>query len=63
MRIPDPGPQQCHPRIGDIRPPEGCLPRDILEMAATALNLTIPKSTIALRKQLENIVKVKPINE
>jgi hypothetical protein len=63
MPIPDPGPQQCHPRIGAVRPSEGCLPRDILEKAAEALQIKVPKSTTALRKQLEKAIKVEPVNE
>lgn len=27
----DPGPYQCHPKIGRVRPAEGCYPPDILE--------------------------------
>jgi hypothetical protein len=63
MPIPDPGPQQCHPRIGAVRPSEGCLPRDILEKAAATLQIQVPKSTTALRKQLEKAMKVEPVNE
>jgi hypothetical protein len=63
MPIPDPGPEQCHPQVGDHRPSEGCLPRDILEKAAAALGLSPPADTAALRKQLEERLGVSPGKE
>jgi len=60
MHLPDPGPEQCHPKIGPNRPAEGCLPRNILEKAAAALGLTL---TTDLRRKIEDAVGVKPMNE
>ena len=34
-----PGPEQCHPRIGDNRPSEGCIPIDILKKVADKLKI------------------------
>jgi hypothetical protein len=64
-RIPLPGPYQCHPRVGAVRPAEGCLPRKILESAARDLQrpIPIPKSGTALRKALEKALHVEPNHE
>ncbi len=49
----EPGPYQCHPRVG-ARSPDGCLPRDILEKAAKQAGIReLPTSSGALRKALE----------
>jgi hypothetical protein len=34
-----PGPEQCHPRVGDTRPASGCLPLEILKEAADQLGV------------------------
>ena len=36
-KLPHPGPEQCHPRVGATRPEEGCLPKEVLEEVATKL--------------------------
>jgi len=36
-----PGPEQCHPRVGDTKPEGGCLPLETLQKAATKLHLPI----------------------
>ena len=56
-QIPGPGPSQCHPRVGDKRPAQGCLPMSILERAAKKLGVE-GKSPIALRSQLERKLNV-----
>jgi hypothetical protein len=38
----DPGPYQCHPKIGQVRPTEGCLPPDILEKIGATQNKKEP---------------------
>ena len=38
-KLKDPGPNQCHPSVGSIRPAIGCLPREVLEAAAKKLNI------------------------
>jgi len=30
-KYPDPGPKMCHPRVGKVRPKNGCFPDDVLE--------------------------------
>ena len=51
--VPKPGPSQCHPRVGTVRPAEGCLPPSILHRAANKLGVA------ATRKQLEAKLGVK----
>ena len=63
LRIPDPGPCQCHPRVGPVRPVAGCLPRKILESAANDLKIAIPKSDATLRRALERKLNVEPVHE
>ena len=59
LQIRDPGPSQCHPSVGRQRPAAGCLPVEILEKAAAALNLKhAPKTGPALRKRLEQELDV-----
>lgn len=47
----EPGPYQCHPRIGTRRPAEGCLPRAVLQKSAQSLG--IDANQPSLRKALE----------
>jgi hypothetical protein len=53
-----PGPNQCHPSVGDKRPAIGCFPREVLEKVANKLNI-VPASGAGLRKQLENALNLK----
>jgi hypothetical protein len=53
----NPGPYQCHPRVGPKRPSQGCLPREILAKAAQHLGVA------AERSALEAAVGVEPKNE
>jgi Ulp1 protease family, C-terminal catalytic domain len=39
-RLPPPGPEQCHPRIGSTAGTHGCLPESVLKEAARKLRLT-----------------------
>ena len=48
-----PGPRQCHPRVGTVRPAAGCLPESILKRAATKAGLTTTSSGKELRRELE----------
>jgi hypothetical protein len=61
--IPNPGPSQCHPRVGTKRPPEGCLPKSILDRVAKKLSLPSDTNPVLLRKQLETHLSVKSENE
>lgn len=56
-----PGPQQCHPSVGAMRPAYGCLPVSVLEAAAKKLNITTSNNN--LRQALEKQVNVMPVNE
>ena len=57
-RIPLPGPSQCHPRVGEVRPEEGCIPSMLLQRAAQKLNIAPSISPVRLRKKLESALKV-----
>jgi hypothetical protein len=47
-----PGPSQCHPRCGRETPAGGCLPRDILEKASSALGISQKGAGMNSQKQL-----------
>jgi hypothetical protein len=55
--FPPPGPNQCHPRVGTVRPAHGCLPPAILKRVGGKLNVDTQDPT-ALRKQLETKLNV-----
>ena len=48
-----PGPSQCHPRVGQDRPAEGCLPADVLKKVAAKVGVKVTKDTARLRAALE----------
>jgi hypothetical protein len=50
---PGPGPSQCHPSMGSVAPPQGCLPIEILRTVAAKLDLGPETDPADLRKQLE----------
>ena len=56
--FPTPGPSQCHPRVGNTKPKEGCLPLDVLERAAKKAGISSSQNPVALRKELEQTYKV-----
>lgn len=56
-----PGPEQCHPSVGAVRPHEGCLPVDILKEVAS--KLSIDPNTKELRSEIEQKLDVKPKHE
>jgi hypothetical protein len=62
MAFGEPGPKQCHPRVGRTRPEHGCLPPEVLQDAAKQLGIT-GKTPVALRKALEKHLKVEPEKE
>ena len=41
-----PGPEQCHPRVGNEKPIEGCIPQTILDELAKVLNVSATRSAI-----------------
>ena len=56
---PPPGPCQCHPRVGDVRPSYGCLPPNVLgQIAQKAGVTTARKSPEQIRRDLENKFQV-----
>jgi Ulp1 protease family, C-terminal catalytic domain len=58
-----PGPMQCHPAIGAVRPEEGCLPMSTLQQAAGKLGLATGSSGVELRKSIEKSLNLKPNQE
>lgn len=58
-QIPEPGPSQCHPRVGDKRPPHGCLPPEVLVRASKQLGLATDINPSQIRKTLENHLNIK----
>lgn len=55
---PNPGPSQCHPAIGKVTPPQGCLPIETLQAAAEKLNIPKTLPPAELRKELEKALKL-----
>lgn len=53
----EPGPYQCHPSVGS-RPPDGCLPSEVLQRVATELGVSFTEKPGDLRKALENHLNV-----
>lgn len=62
-QTPLPGPCQCHPRVGTQRPPQGCIPINILQDVAKSLHISNSGSAKHLRKALESHLKVEPNKE
>jgi hypothetical protein len=56
---PDPGPSQCHPKIGRVTPSHGCLPIEVLKKVATKLHLTPEVAPPLLRKEIETNLSIK----
>jgi hypothetical protein len=57
-----PGPEQCHPSVGETRHAEGCIPIDTLKKVAEKLG--IPSDSEGnLRKQIEKSLKLKSPGE
>jgi hypothetical protein len=66
--FPDPGPEQCHPRVGNVRPEQGCIPQDILNEVATKLNVEPTRDAIEKKlgvspKKEYSFVKALPLDE
>jgi hypothetical protein len=57
---PDPGPCQCHPSVGAVRPAHGCIPLDTLRAAAKRLRVPLHSNGAELRRRLEETLKVEP---
>jgi len=55
---PLPGPQQCHPQVGDKRPEEGCFPKSVLDDVAGKLGIPSGQSAVELRKSIEQSLKI-----
>jgi|UniRef100_A0A6C0K7P2 hypothetical protein len=56
--FPMPGPQQCHPRVGDVRPEWGCLPVETLKKVAKMYGINSEKNPSTLRSDIEKHVKM-----
>jgi hypothetical protein len=61
--IPPPGPSQCHPRVGDTRPPVGCLPLSTYKQIANTVGISPNQSPGALRASLDAKLNVQPGQE
>ena len=55
---PNPGPSQCHPAIGKVAPPQGCLPMETLQAAAEKLEVSKSLPAAELRQELEKALKL-----
>jgi hypothetical protein len=57
-----PGPNQCHPRVGKVRPQGGCIPVSVLKRSAAALGIPqrIGNSPQSLLHRISEAVKVDP---
>ena len=58
-----PGPQQCHPIVGEVRPESGCIPVDILKKAATGLGIDANLPPKDLRSNLERKLGIDGVHE
>jgi hypothetical protein len=58
-----PGPQQCHPGVGDVRPDSGCIPADVLKAVAATLGIKGQTDPVALRSEIEKRVGVDGVHE
>lgn len=62
--FPKPGPQQCHPGVGDVRPDSGCIPVETLKAVATKLGgINAELDPVALRSEIEKHLKVDGVHE
>ena len=63
-QFPKPGPQQCHPGVGDVRPDSGCIPVETLKAVATKLGgINAELDPVALRSEIEKHLKVDGVHE
>ena len=53
-----PGPQQCHPRVGENRPEWGCIPVEILKKVAAQMGIANDTSPAQMRSEIEKEVGV-----
>jgi hypothetical protein len=60
---PYPGPCQCHPSIGRVRPDHGCIPLEVLKSAAEKLGLSSALSGKELREALNEKLELKAPGE
>lgn len=57
---PMPGPSQCHPSMGKVTPPHGCVPLETLQRVGTQLGIQPTIDGIQLRKELQNKLAIPP---
>jgi len=58
--IPMPGPSQCHPSMGKVTPPHGCIPLAILEKVAHILDIPSSYKGRRLRNEIGKVLNVPP---
>lgn len=61
--LPNPGPNQCHPRVGHVRPAAGCLPLEVYKRVATRVGVEPSLPPAQLRHMLETKLSVQPNQE
>lgn len=61
--LPEPGPNQCHPRVGTKRPAQGCLPLPVLKDIAKRLQISGTPVPATLRARVEEKLGVQPNKE
>ena len=61
--FPMPGPQQCHPIIGENRPEWGCLPIEILKTVANKMHISDSLSPVEIRSQIEKKLGIDGVHE
>jgi hypothetical protein len=54
-----PGPEQCHPSVGESRPSHGCIPVELLKEVANKMQLDVALEPEKLRSSIENKLDLK----
>jgi hypothetical protein len=67
-KLPYPGPEQCHPKIGKTRPVSGCISQEILDEVAKELHVEPKRSAIEKKLHVKakneySFVKALPFND
>lgn len=67
-KLPSPGPEQCHPKVGKSRSINGCIPQEVIDTVAQELQVEPKRSAIEKKlniksKQEYSFVKALPIDD
>ena len=55
-----PGPSQCHPSVGNIKPPHGCIPIEVLTRVGVQIGIPSNITGLPLRKEIEKRLNCPP---